>query len=227
MSDTKPKQILRERILARFDLTDKEMRDYGAEVGRVNAEYNRLEDELASVKSDYKSRLDAKDAQRNTLSTKLANGYEMREVEAIVEFDVAAGKKKYIHPKTKNILRETDMTHADWQLPMFSKEELAKARGMKPEDPKPATEEPGKTNVGSAVDKAIVEAASAQTKLEIDLEQVIEEGGNTSTLIKRFKELAKDWPKNISAGIAKSAKALEEQGTGAVIEFLKPFTVTK
>lgn len=225
MSDTpqaapKKQQILREKIMHRVDLTDKEMREYGAEVGRVNAEYLRLEDELASVKSDYKGRLDAKDAKRNALSTKLANGYEMREVEAIVEFDAAAGRKKYIHPVTKECIRDTEMTHADWQLPMFSKAEMEKIRKPLPEEPKAEPQL-------SDADKEIVEAAAAQTKVELDLEQVIEEGGNVSTLISRFKAATAEWPKNISAGIAKLAKGLEDQGTGAVIEFLRPFTVTK
>lgn len=118
------KKQIKENILHKFEFTATELQALGLECARCTTDVNELKDQAKSVASDYKAKVDQKESQRNLIAGKLNSGYEMREVEAIVEFDYPNGTKDYLHPVTLEFLRRAEMTHADRQMPMFEDAEF-------------------------------------------------------------------------------------------------------
>jgi len=118
------KKTIKEKIFHKFDFTPSELQQLGLECARLSTDINELKDGAKSVASDYKAKVDQKDSQRNLVASKLNSGYEMREVEAIVELDFAIGKKCYIHPQTFEVLKITDMSPADRQMSLIDESEF-------------------------------------------------------------------------------------------------------
>ena len=89
---------------------------------------------LAVIKAEIKD-LESK---LSEVMNKLNNGYEEREVEALVEMDRKRGKKKLLHnapgkPHHKELIREEAMTDADFEaLPLPEDEQqVDKSEGVK------------------------------------------------------------------------------------------------
>lgn len=223
----KKKPIVTERILARFDFTPAEMADLGGQSGRLTNEINTLREDAKGVAADFKGKIELKESARNSLATKLSNGYEMREATALVLFDTKKREKRFVDPKNQGKIFKTEtMTENDWQLPMFRKEEVVSKR------PKPDTAEKapaGKTNVGDKISEAVDEAAKASGLVDIDLDGAISGGVIPKALIKRFKLAAKEagWKENVIKSAIAHAETFTDAGIGEMAEALRPYCIKK
>lgn len=90
---TKAKELHNIRYLFATD----EMSEKGKRLANAVSEKSRLEDELKSMKSEHKAKIDAQDAIINQMSQHVSNGYEMRNVECDVLKDFEKGTKTYSH----------------------------------------------------------------------------------------------------------------------------------
>ncbi|HEX2881221.1 MAG TPA: hypothetical protein VHO25_16950, partial [Polyangiaceae bacterium] len=120
----------------------------------ANHRANELEEKKKQVTADLKAQVEAAQAEVNLLSTKISNGYEMRETECVVTFDPKNSSKDYHVKKTGVFAKRAEMTKQDFQITMrFEKEREAAA--------KRAAEDAAKVNVGAAIEQAQATTATA------------------------------------------------------------------
>ena len=100
-------------------LTDDEIRRYGIAQARANAEIARAEEELQSVKSQYKSRIDAAAATRNDMAQRINNGYEFRQVECIERWDYGSNVITVLRTDTYETVSRRIMTRDEMQRKLF------------------------------------------------------------------------------------------------------------
>jgi hypothetical protein len=100
-------------------LTDDEIRRYGIAQARANAEIARAEEELQSVKSQYKSRIDAAAATRNDMAQRINNGYEFRPVECIERWDYDSNVIGVMRTDTYETVSRRTMTRDEMQRKLF------------------------------------------------------------------------------------------------------------
>lgn len=85
-------------ILARYNFSDAEVRQIALKMAASASEYSSTEAEFASVKLDFKSKLERLELDRDTLTQKIRDGFEMRNTPAQVMFNTpSAGRKSYFH----------------------------------------------------------------------------------------------------------------------------------
>lgn len=77
-----PRSPVVETLLTRFDFEDKDMAEFGRLVVRQNRMIEAHEAELASIKTNYKAKIQAAEAERDRISQIIGDGFEMREVKA-------------------------------------------------------------------------------------------------------------------------------------------------
>jgi hypothetical protein len=77
---------------------------------------SRVAEEKKSVVSQYKSQIDAIDAELSNISSKVANGYEMRKVECEIQYHKPEQGKKTIIRKDTNETSVEKMTSEEWNL---------------------------------------------------------------------------------------------------------------
>lgn len=70
----------------KYFFSPREMEDLANQLANKNQEKRRTEEEKKSVTSDYASKLKLTDEQINSLSDKVASGYEMRDVTCVVSY---------------------------------------------------------------------------------------------------------------------------------------------
>ena len=208
-----------EKIMHRFDLTDKEMRAVGVEVGNLGNQIEQLMNQAKAIANDFKSRIELKTAERDALSQKLAQQYEMRETKAIVIYDVKTQTKKFVNPRNqKDVYRGPEpMTDADRVMEMFKKKDLQKPR------PLPT----GEASV-AAPKGPVEEAAAAQPKVELDIEEVatdLKDDVNKIIVAFRKAATAASWKGKAISGVTGEAKKLAEKGASFVVTYLKNFCI--
>jgi len=78
---------IKERL--RYDFTDEEKLDLGAELAREIGDYNHFEDELKDIKSSFKAKIEKAQAVINLLQQKVYAAYEYRliDCEMVKDFD--------------------------------------------------------------------------------------------------------------------------------------------
>lgn len=104
-----------ERYL-RYDFSAPEIYDLSMKLANKTQDKSRISEEKKSVVSQYKSQIDAIDAELSGISSKVANGYEMRKVECAIEYHKPEqGKKTIIRSDNKETLVEK-MTSEEWNL---------------------------------------------------------------------------------------------------------------
>jgi hypothetical protein len=110
-------QVKTERRKLRCDLTAQEIHDFSLKLAQENKNYTAIEDELKSVKSQYKAKLDESDAQINKLSGLVTDGFEMREVECEVHYHKPTqGKKTIIRMDQNKTTAVESMQDYEWDL---------------------------------------------------------------------------------------------------------------
>jgi hypothetical protein len=100
-------------------LTDDEIRRYGIAQARANAEIATAEEELQSVKSQYKSRIDGATATRNDMAKRINNGYEFRPVECQERWDYGANIITVMRTDTFETVSRRTMTRDEMQRKLF------------------------------------------------------------------------------------------------------------
>ena len=100
-------------------LTDDEIRRYGIAQARANAEIARAEEELQSVKSQYKSRIDASAAVRNDMAQRINNGYEFRQVDCIEKWDYNSNVITVFRTDTYETISRRTMSREEMQRKLF------------------------------------------------------------------------------------------------------------
>ena len=100
----------------RYDFTAPEILDLSMKLANKTQDKGNIESEKKSIVSQYKSKIDAIDAELNGISSKVANGYEMRLVECKVDWHKPEqGKKTITRTDTKEKIVEK-MTSEEWNL---------------------------------------------------------------------------------------------------------------
>jgi len=74
-------------ILARYNFSDAEIRQIALKMAGSASEYTSTEAEFASVKADFKAKLERIELDRDTLTQKIRDGFEMRPVQAVVWYN--------------------------------------------------------------------------------------------------------------------------------------------
>ncbi len=104
-----------ERYL-RYDFTAVEIHDLSMKLANKIQDKSNIEDEKKSIVSQYKSQIDAIDAELSSVSSKVANGYEMRKVECQIDYHKPEQGKKTIIRKDTNEKSIEKMTSEEWNL---------------------------------------------------------------------------------------------------------------
>ena len=81
----------------RYAFTGDEIKEKGKRLANAELDKARFEDELKSLKSEHKAKIDQQDATINLMSNHISNGYEMKNVECEVVKDFAKGTKTYFY----------------------------------------------------------------------------------------------------------------------------------
>lgn len=102
------------KVQVRYDFTKEETLTFGAELSRLHQERDELENQQKAIVKDFGSRIDAKKVDASIASNKIANGYEMRETEALVFFRKAE-KKRLLYKLDGTFIYTEDMRPADFQ----------------------------------------------------------------------------------------------------------------
>lgn len=138
-----------ERVLAKHTFCADELIELGRSAGREQSGIAALEADLSSIKKDYQSKIEGAEVRRDRAFSKQADGFEMREVEAIIIYNSPKNGMKSIHfhrPGAKmpvgELLREEPMSEFDLQMEMqliqaAKKDEANKAKAAAPKPGEP------------------------------------------------------------------------------------------
>lgn len=229
----------RETIQAPYVFTDEEVSGMERELRGHLDDIDTLKDQAKQSAQDFKLRITGHDNNVKQLRNKLGTGTETRPLEAIVSFDPKRGKKSFTHPVNGEFIREEDMSPADWQLPLFKKQEVESKKpepqlplsdAEKPEEPAKKTGTPkpsvppksspsGKTNLGDALDKA-----GSETKpptLTIDFAACDNDHVKVTRAFKKAAGVAK-WSELQMSGVLRLLKECDT--VEKMIATLTPFT---
>lgn len=157
---TTPEPII-EHIDVQHDFSITEIGEIARRAALANQRVQELEEKKKQITKDYAAQVEAAQAELNSLSTKISNGYEMRETECVVTLDPKNSSKDYHIKKSGVFARRAEMTKNDFQISMKFEKEKAKEekeRGVG-------------ANVGEAVEKA-TETATATPVGDLDEEEV-------------------------------------------------------
>lgn len=228
--EKKAEPVHNETIQAPYHFTPEEIAGMNIELRDGLTQIDTLNDQKKQAMQDFKLRIDGIHNRTKQLVIKLNSGTETRPLEARVEFNTQANKKKFFHPTTGEFIREDDMQPADWQLPMFKKAPDGKEvpgpeaatvaeRTAKKPATAPKSSPAGATSVGDALDKAAADTQAPLLLLDLtgdDYEHV--------ALTKAFKKAAKTakWTK---LQISLVMDRLRECDTiKKMLDTLRPFT---
>lgn len=74
-----------------FDLTDKQVMEYGREASKINSEISGLRGELKALRDDFKGKITLKENNLQALLSTIRRGKEDRQVQCKQVFDFEAG----------------------------------------------------------------------------------------------------------------------------------------
>jgi len=118
-----------EKRTLRYDFTAPEIHDLSVQLANETKKVGSLTEEKKSVTSQWTAKINEAKALCNTLSFKVADGYEHREVDCEVIYNQPAnGKKTIIRKDSNNLVAVEQMTTFDWdkineENTLFGKEE--------------------------------------------------------------------------------------------------------
>src|SRR5208337_1734525 len=99
----------------RVDLTNEEYKNIAILMGHANAEISAAEDQLAAVKSQFKSRIDAAVAKRNEYAGIINAGCEYKPVDCWLTKDWGASTITVIRQDTREVIRTRPMSPEEKQ----------------------------------------------------------------------------------------------------------------
>lgn len=104
-----------EKRTLRYDFTAVEIHDLSVQLANETKKVGSLTEEKKSVTSQWTAKINEAKALCNTLSFKVADGYEHRDVDCEVIFNQPTNGKKTIIRKDSNVLVGVEqMTTFDW-----------------------------------------------------------------------------------------------------------------
>ena len=104
-----------EKRTLRYDFTAVEIHDLSMDLAGKTKEIVTLKKQKTSAVSQYTAKINEAEATCNSLSNKVADGFEHREIECEVIFNKPANGKKTIIRKDSNTLVGVEaMTQQDW-----------------------------------------------------------------------------------------------------------------
>jgi hypothetical protein len=178
---SEPKKVT---IQAPHSFTNLELVELGKKLQCARRDERALDDQLDSIKSDFKSRLASAVLQQDTIGRKIDDGFEMRDTEAFVLLNVPeVGRKTYRRADNSDFIRDDPMTFDEKNPPLpmggleqpeeLSEEDINKAEAGP--DPQP-----------------FVSTHQEAPKLAIDLSELDSGGVTDSAKVTRaFKTAAK------------------------------------
>src|SRR5688500_14551547 len=116
MSTAKEHKPHIETIDAEYRFSDGEKLELAQRLAHHNTQFSELEDRKKTIASEMKGQIELAQANINSLSTKITNGYELRPTDCVVSFDAKSNTKHYHHARTGAYLRSAEMTKADYQM---------------------------------------------------------------------------------------------------------------
>lgn len=223
-------------IPAPYRFTTEEQAELGKKIALRMRERADLEEQLGSIKADYKSKLESCDLSQSSLARKIQDGFEMRDTEVVIHFNSPApGRKSIYDRQTSNFIKEEEMDYDDKQRTLPLKEATKPAPAtpavaeQEPEhvaidEPEPVltmgNEGAGETNLGDKLDQAA--AQTEAPKIVLDLTK---EDWKSGVLVKAAKKAMKaaGWTAvQISTLVAVLNKAY---GIQEMIDSLRPHTI--
>lgn len=112
-----------EKCMVRYFFNDDEKRDLGSEMAQASIESDGLEEELKSVKAQYKANVEQAQLTRNVAARKIKDGYEMRRLECKMEYDYVARTKTVFHPQSGEVVQVLKLSADECQAKLFVNEE--------------------------------------------------------------------------------------------------------
>lgn len=107
-----------ETILGKYNLNSTELKEFADEMAKALQEKSLLEDELVSVKSQYKSKLDGLDAKIRRNSSIYRSGYEYRDMDCHVELNFKTKHRSYYRKDTGEFVGSEPLKNEDYQIKM-------------------------------------------------------------------------------------------------------------
>jgi len=115
-------EVKKVTVYGKHNFSEEEKRQVATELAEKVQEGKRIEDEMVSMKSSFKSKLDVTEATVNKLSVDYACGYEMRMIPCTVEFDMKKKEKRFYEVETTVLIKTEPMTEEDLQMELFKEE---------------------------------------------------------------------------------------------------------
>lgn len=116
--------------LLKVEFTDSEKQEFGGQLARITTEIKELKNAKKSVVSEFKSKIDNKEAECESISTKISNGYEYKNVECELHLNTPnGGVKQIIRKDTREVVKEVPMTVDELQVEIDFKQGEAEADG--------------------------------------------------------------------------------------------------
>jgi hypothetical protein len=112
---TEEKEVY-EDVTCRYEFTDNELQEMGGEVAVDLQKLEDIENELKSIKADFKARAEATAATIRSKSRKIRDGYEMRPIQCKVVMDYDRRKVFYYRTDTLTLGKERVMRDDEYQM---------------------------------------------------------------------------------------------------------------
>jgi predicted transcriptional regulator len=99
----------------KYELSPEEMQETASHLAEKTQELGELEDQKKSVMSSFKEKIDTCQSEINRAARLYKDGYEMRDIECMVECDYTAGEVRYVRTDSGEVARVKKMTVAERQ----------------------------------------------------------------------------------------------------------------
>lgn len=119
----KPNRIIQKSLKVEF--TPEEIKEFGSSLATCVLKMDELKDKKKAKAKEFKDVIDEKEAEIESLSNKINNGYEYTNIDCEVFLNVPnSGRKQIVRMDTKEVVEELDMTQEELQVRMdFEKAE--------------------------------------------------------------------------------------------------------
>jgi hypothetical protein len=104
-----------DKIEYQHNLTNEERLTLLTELTQLNQSKENLEAQKKASAAGWKNQIDTVTNKIKSITTTASNGFEMKPINARVEYDRKAGKKVYFFPDTHQIIRTEEMTATDYE----------------------------------------------------------------------------------------------------------------
>ena len=105
------------KLFLKCEFSQDEILRKGIELARLNLDKTRIDNEKKAVVSEYKAKLDGKDAEIAVIGNQISNGFEHRNVECQIDWhSPTTGKKTTTRLDTNEVIRIESMTAEEMQM---------------------------------------------------------------------------------------------------------------